>query len=159
MQIVPFEKSWQTKVVRFFQIQASDLHWELTANGDEEDIYNVHETYITPGGRFFVAIDRGQVVGTIGMQIWEDNSSVLLLRRFHVLRHYREKRYGSRLMDQAEQFARDEPNFEKIWLWFEHCPRSLIAENIYRSRGFVPVQEPLPVRFCKPGRFAMELRL
>ena len=70
-----------------------------------DDLKSILETYGKLGEAFFVAVDGGKVVGTIGIK--RDDDRVALLRRLFVAPEYRRKRVGIQLLDRAIEFCRE----------------------------------------------------
>lgn len=87
-------------------IQESDLPI------DDGDLQKIPEVY-KGKSRFWIALDREKVVGTVG--ILDRGESIAKLRRMFVQKEYRGTGLGQKLLDTALQFAR-ESGYVKIRL-------------------------------------------
>lgn len=78
-------------------------------NGDTgEDIENLQDWYFSDDGAsgFWVAEYEGKVIGMIGVRSMHDDSAEV--RRLRVAPAYRRQGVGSRLMEQAVRFCKDQ---------------------------------------------------
>ena len=98
------------------------LGGRLAVNDTGFDIDDVKLAYMTASGsHFWVAECEGEVVGTIGVQ--QLDAGVGEIRRLRVRQDHRRKGIGSRLLERALEFCRDE-GLLKVTLdtWVEREP-------------------------------------
>lgn len=82
------------------------LGGSLAANDTGFDIDDVHLAYMSrPGSHFWVADEAGSVVGMIGVQ--QLDAGVGEIRRLRVDIHQRRRGIGSKLLERALEFCRD----------------------------------------------------
>lgn len=70
---------------------------------DDKDLHNIPEEY-KGKSRFWVAIDTGKVVGTVGIK--DRGEHIAKLRRMFVQKEYRGTGLGQKLLDTALTFAK-----------------------------------------------------
>lgn len=110
-----------------FEDKFDDRHQKLLKN----DIENVNDNYFISGGCFWVAENKGKIIGTIAAQM--ENSKTPRLRRFFVLRKYRGKGVGSKLYRVFEDWGKQK-GYEKIIL--STYPQFKEAIDFYKYKGF-----------------------
>ncbi|OGW82171.1 MAG: hypothetical protein A3G33_10620 [Omnitrophica bacterium RIFCSPLOWO2_12_FULL_44_17] len=69
------------------------------------DLMDILDSYGKLGEAFFVALDHGTVVGTVGIK--KDDDRTALLRRLFVLPEYRGKKLGEKLVERAIDFCHE----------------------------------------------------
>jgi GNAT superfamily N-acetyltransferase len=88
---------------------------QIAENDTACDIYHIEDVYMKcPGSHFWVAESpSGQIVGTIGVQHYEDG--VGLIRRLRVRGDYQRRGIGSALLETALRFCQ-EKHYLKLML-------------------------------------------
>lgn len=106
-----------------------------TDNGDTgEDIENLQDWYFADDGAsgFWVAEYENQIVGMIGVRCMHDD--VAEMRRLRVAPAYRRQGVGSRLMEQAVRFCKDQGYLKvRLDVRSERTPAIALFEKL----GFV----------------------
>jgi putative acetyltransferase len=97
----------------------------------DSDLDRIDETYSGPKDAFLVVEDGADIVGTVGIK--EDSNEDALLRRLFVDPRHRKKGYGSKLLDNAVNFAR-EKGYKRIF--FRCTDRMAAAMKLCISKGF-----------------------
>ena len=98
---------------------------------DDDDLQKIPELY---GGRgkFWLALDRNQVVGTVG--VLEIKESRAKLKRMFVKKELRGTGLGKRLLDTALQFA---VNTGYTTIFLNTHKNMERAHNFYKKNGFI----------------------
>ena len=102
------------------------------------DLEDISRTYGSSREAFFVAEEKGAIVGTVAIK--EDDSKTALLRRIFVAAQSRNKGYGSLLMKHAIAFAQEHKYHRII---FRGTFRMQKALELCKQHGFVE-QDAIP---------------
>ena len=89
-----------------------------------------------PGLVGYAALERGEHLGAVALS---------------VLRHYRRKGLGERLMRALLAAVRDDPRISQVWL--SVAPQNLPARRLYEKLGFVDRADP-PPSLAAPAGYA-----
>ncbi|MFC3749066.1 GNAT family N-acetyltransferase [Paenibacillus sp. GCM10012306] len=119
---------------------------------DERILANPQEIILDKGGYIFLAVYRGEVVGTVSLI--KVDEIVFELAKFAVTEQYQGLGIARRLMDHCLKVARQEQS-AKIILYTNHKLVSAIA--LYRKYDFVDV--PIVDNKYLESDMRMELRL
>ena len=103
------------------------------------DLFNIYETYQKDNGNFWIAIEKGKVVGTIGLRDYGNNRG--LLKRFYVDKNFRRIGLGSKLFSTLVKFAK-ENNYQEIFLGTSE--KMVAANKFYLKMGFSRI-DSLPI--------------
>lgn len=98
------------------------LGGHLATNDTGYDIDDIQHAYMeAPGSHFWVGECEGEVIGTIGVQ--QLDAGVGEIRRLRVRQDHRRRGIGSKLLERALEFCRDE-GLLKVTLdtWVEREP-------------------------------------
>lgn len=104
-----------------------------TAAYPSDDLRDIDATYGGIGEAFFVAADKGKVIGTVAIK--KEDDRVALLRRLFVATPYRNQQIGLKLIDRALQFCYEVGYQEVV---FRTTSRMERAIKLCTRRGFVP---------------------
>jgi GNAT superfamily N-acetyltransferase len=97
-----------------------------------DDLDDLVDHYGGKGEVFFVAEEKGRLVGTVGIK--RDTPDTALLRRIFVDQEHRGKGHGVKLLDAAIEFCRK--NGYKTMM-FHGTNRMRAAMQLCRKNGFV----------------------
>ncbi|RKY39526.1 MAG: hypothetical protein DRP75_01770 [Candidatus Omnitrophota bacterium] len=100
----------------------------------ESDLKDINAHYAGEREGFFVAIEKGRVVGTVGIKEDDRKQNKALLRRIFVHPDYRGKGYGLALLDKAIEFCKKKGYHS---LSFRSTDKMASANNLVQKRGFV----------------------
>ncbi len=95
------------------------------------DDYGNFKDHYSKGGVFYVAEERGEIVGTIGLL--RESSSTMKLRRMYVTKEHRNKGIGEQLFQKALAFCRSH-HYTRIVLCTH--PKMQAAIAFYKKHGF-----------------------
>ena len=95
------------------------------------DLYNIEEYYQKQGGNFWIALDKGIVIGTVGLRNMGKKRG--FLKRMYVSRKYRGKGIAKNLFLKLLDFAKKN-KYKNI---FAPTIEEMIAANkFYQKQGF-----------------------
>lgn len=100
------------------------------------DYESLPESYRDDGGIFLVVVDGSRVVGSAGVRRLEGKTAEL--KRMWLLKPYRGKGFGKRLMQRLIEFCA-RAGYERIWLELGTPDIQPEALGIYLSFGFHPI--------------------
>ncbi len=104
MGIIGYEEGYKDQVIRLIlDIQNNEAKINLSFE-EQPDLSAIYDAYIKNGGGFWLALDNGEVVGTIGLMKIDKDWSVL--KKFFVRADYRSKKVGLALYDVLLDFAK-----------------------------------------------------
>src|ERR1041385_8149674 len=125
-------------------IQQKEFHVSITA-ADQPDLGSIKEFYQKGNGNFWIAIDKGHVVGTIGLI--DIGHCGVALRKMFVHREYRgkEKATAQKLMDRVLAWC-DDHELKEIYLGTINTMKA--AHRFYEKNQFGLVNKnELPTYF------------
>ncbi|MCV2403264.1 GNAT family N-acetyltransferase [Marinomonas sp. C2222] len=134
MTIIPYTVNFKSQFIQFFQTAMEEMGFEYIPETKDSDVVSVEAIYQTNGGCFMIACDEGQVVGSIGVKRFSENTAEL--KRFYVLKHYQGNGFGFQLLDKAVKEARTS-GFHSIRLGTTH--ESNKAINMFQTYGFYQI--------------------
>jgi N-acetylglutamate synthase-like GNAT family acetyltransferase len=125
---------------------------------EQPDILDIQSNYIKDGGNFWVALnDKGEVVGSIGLQ--KKNNEVAVLKKFFVYEAYRGKEFGigARLYETLIDFAQKH-KFSKVIL--DTPSKATRSHSFYKKAGFNEItKENLPIQYDYADRDSLIFEL
>lgn len=143
--IVPFEKRFQQAVEKLvLPIQQREFGVPITLE-EQPDLVDIAGTFQRQSGNFWVALIRGEVVGTIGLI--DIGNQEMCLKKMFVCKDFRGAAHGvgQALMEQAKQWSHSK-KVRRIYLGT--TPQMVAAHKFYEKNGFVAVlPEDLPAAF------------
>lgn len=149
MEIVVFQPEQQVQVIEFIRQIWQQRGQTLSSDGFEADIFRITEAYC--GGRFWLALDDCEIVGTIGIE--KLSCETAMLRRWYVAGNQRQSGIGYRLIHTALGYVHSQP-FEQVWLTTRR--ESKYAHEQFLRLGF-EWRQHLPLAYTR--ELYMELKL
>ena len=148
MEIIQYKDEFKEGAIGLIlDIQNNEAKINLSIS-EQPDLLNIHEAYINNGGNFWMAIDNGQVVGTIALMRIDDEWSVL--KKFFVHADYRSQRVGLRLYEKLLEFARGK-GYRHIIL--DTPSVATKSHSFYERAGFRRIgKQELQVQYSYPDR-------
>ncbi|GGB82941.1 GNAT family N-acetyltransferase [Dyadobacter sediminis] len=145
IQIIPFHKDFQNQIVDLIlNIQQIEFQIPITA-GEQPDLFIVDEFYRKNGGQFWLAIHKGQVVGSIALIRIGNHAGVI--RKMFVQKEFRGKefRIAQLLFDTLEDYC---VTSGIRTLYLGTIDRLSAAIRFYEKNGFEKIsKEALPEDF------------
>ena len=121
------------------------LEQELDAVNEFEDLVDVRASYLDNGGLFLVLLDNERVVGAGAIRKANDETCELMRLWFY--KEYRGKGFGSKIVNQLLEFAR-EKRYKKIRLDVYRPEIQTHAVALYKKLGFyeIPAYNNYPAK-------------
>ncbi|HEV2348241.1 MAG TPA: GNAT family N-acetyltransferase [Terriglobia bacterium] len=135
-----------------FREYADSLGFDLSFQNFEQELRELPGDYAPPGGRLYLAFEKGRPAGCIALRRLSDEDCEM--KRFYVCPLFRGKGLGKRLATLVMGEAR-EIGYKRILL--DTVPAMKRAIRLYRALGFKPI--PAYRRNPVPGASFMELVL
>lgn len=130
MKIICFEEKYRDDTI-FMVLSAKNALGRIpTLN---EDLLDIQKNYFDKKQSFWIALDEfDRVIGCIGTKVNEYNQ--LFLSRLYIKYDYKRKGIGSKLLDIAENFAK-EKGYKEIHV---HLGKDYLESHIfYPKHGYV----------------------
>ena len=131
MRIRDYEARDHAAVVALITTVLAEYGLPTELGGLQRDLDAIVDRYEARRGRFWVAADDADIVGTVAIRAKEE--SVCELKRLYVRPSHRGTGLGQRLYEHAEAFARS-AGYQKIWL--DSSRRFGKAHRLYERNGF-----------------------
>ncbi len=93
---------------------------------------------------FYVVEDKGKIIGTTALE--KEDADTAKLKRMYLIKTYRRKGLGKKLLEMALSFA-EKKNYKKIIL--EVYSKNKAAINFYKKNKFKKIEE----KFDKDGKY------
>ncbi len=136
MKIITYQDQYKTAVRELiFEIAEKELGHH--SKSGRPDLSNIKEIYQTERGNFWLALDGGKLVGTIGLR--EMRHGIGHFTRFYVDKDYRRKGIGSKLFFALIKFA-EKNNYKKIFL--ATSSDQIAANKFYVKMGLKRIYSP-----------------
>ena len=151
MQIITYDKQYHQQAVDLvLQIQNEENNLNLTL-AEQPELQNIEDSFLSSGGNFWLALDKGIVVGTIGLL--KETTTGAVLKKFFVAAPYRRHKVGLLLYNTLLKFCR-EHNIKQIVL--DTPSIAVRSHQFYKQAGFVQITaEKLPFPYTYPDRHSL----
>ena len=112
------------------------------------DLDVIHDHYGSLGEAFFVAIDNGQIIGTVAIK--KDDERSALLRRIFVDPAFRGKHIGYQLMQKAIQYCLEVGYQEIVFRTTEDMAAAakLCIRNGFQEKARIPVGDNALIKYA-----------
>ena len=115
---------------------------------EQPDLKDIHRFYQQNGGEFWVAVSDGEVVGTIGLMLKENNCASM--KKFFVRSDLRSQKVGLALYKKLLSYA-EKAGVEHIILDTPSAAKA--SHRFYEKAGFRRIlPSELPVEYTFPDR-------
>ena len=143
VKIVPYSDEYKNQTINLI---LTILENEFYSFGYERpDLFNIPETYQANNWNFWIAIEKGKVVGTVGLRNYGNNRG--LLKRLYVNKNFRRTGLGSKLFVTLVKFAK-EKNYREVFLGTSE--KMIAANQFYLKMGFKRI-DSFPAEIPNPG--------
>ena len=148
MNIVEYCEKYNEEIVELvLDIENNEAKINLSLE-EQPDLMDIRGTFINNEGNFWVAIDKEEVIGTIGLVIKENHCGVL--KKFFVRADWRSKKLGLALYMTLLEYAKSK-ELESLILDTPSVAKA--AHRFYECAGFHKVSAgQLPVPYEYPDR-------
>lgn len=121
-------------------IQNKEAKINLFLN-EQPDLKDINVYYQKNGGEFWLALDNGNVIGTIGLMKMENHCAIL--KKFFINAKYRSQKIGLKLYQALLQFAKSK-NTKHIIL--DTSSVAIVSHRFYERTGFQRISKTeLPI--------------
>ncbi len=136
------------------EIQNNEAKINLSLE-EQPDLNDIFRAYINSGGGFWIAVENGEVIGTIGLMKIDDDWCVL--KKFFVRSDYRSKKVGLALYKSLLDFAIAK-GFRHIIL--DTPSVATKSHSFYERAGFKQIKKSdLEVEYLYPDRDSLLYKL
>ena len=105
MKIIPYQECYNNKVISLI-LPIQNKEYDLNLSIDEQpELKNIGKTILFNGGRFWIALDNNEVIGTIALLRVSENGGIL--KKFFVSEEYRGEKVGLQLYTALMAFCKD----------------------------------------------------
>ena len=134
MKIISFEEKYRDDMI-FMVLSAKNALGRVPRLN--EDLLDIKENYFDKGQMFWLAIDEfDRVIGCIGTKLKENNE--LFLSHLYVSPNLKRHGIGSKLLEVAEQYAKDK-NYKEIHV---HLGKDYLESHVfYPKHGYKEYKE------------------
>ena len=134
MHIITYSDKYKEQTIKLiFDILENEFGRH--SKSGRPDLFNIPKVYQTGKGNFWLAIEKENVVGAIGLRYHGDGRGYL--ERFYVAKGLRRQGLGSKLFSALLRFAKKN-KYKKIYLatW----DATTAANNFYIKNGFKRIE-------------------
>ncbi len=155
MEIIGYEDGYKDQVIGLIlDIQNNEAKIDLSIE-EQPDLIDILGSYVNNGGGFWLAVENGEVVGTIGLMKIDEDWGVL--KKFFVRADYRSKKVGLALYQKLLDFAKSE-GLRHIIL--DTPSVAVKSHSFYESAGFKKIEKAdLEVDYHYPDRHSILYKL
>ena len=131
MAIVPFESSHAAAVLEVIGAVFREYAMTFEPSGFDADLTDIRASYLERGGRFWVLVDDGRVVGAVAGV--DAGGGACEVKRLYLLAEYRGRGFGRALMEQMLDWAAAS-GYQRVVAWSD--ARLGTAHAVYVRLGF-----------------------
>ncbi len=148
MQIETYSGKHDDEIIALIlDIQNKEAKINLSLR-EQPDLMDIAASYQQAGGEFWIAVEDGSVVGTIGLMMKARNCAIL--KKFFVKREFRSQKIGLALYKALLSYA-ESAGVRHIILDTPSVAR--VSHRFYETAGFRRVDAAqLPVPYAYPDR-------
>jgi putative acetyltransferase len=129
--IVPFETSHAPAVLDVIGAVFREYAMTFDPSGFDADLTDIRGYYLERGGRFWVLVDDGRVVGTVA--VIPSGPLACEIKRLYLFPEYRGRGLGRALMERTLDWA-TASGYRHIVAWSD--VRLTTAHSVYERMGF-----------------------
>lgn len=146
MQIMPYQEQYKQQIIDLIlHIQNDEAKIDLSL-AEQPDLLDIPKYYERNGGEFLIAVDNGEVVGTLAFMNYGDGNAVL--KKFFVRSDWRSKKLGLALYEQILQTLKN-GGFTTVLL--DTPTVATASHRFYERAGFVRIgKDELPFHYEFP---------
>lgn len=105
MQIETYSGKYDEIISLILDIQNNESKINLSLE-EQPDLLTIHDSYQKNGGEFWIALDQGRVIGTLGLMKKDNHCAIM--KKFFVKKEYRSQKVGLALYKKLLEFAEAE---------------------------------------------------
>ncbi len=146
-----YKKSDHDALVKMVGLVLEESQMKLDEKGNDRELEDMDKVFGQEGSKFYVVENGSRLIGSIGIRSLDRHTCEL--RKFYVLKEFRGRGLGGRLLRQALIFA-IEKSYKSIQL--EVSSKHVQAIHLYESYGFVKTNKRSSCSRCE---YVFEKRL
>ena len=144
IQIIEFDPKYTQEVYNFvWSVRTAEIGWK----SEPEDLHDIESFYFKDGGNFWLAVNDGEIVGTLALKNMGGNRGYL--ERMYLAKKYRGTGLAQKMLAKLISFAKS-IELEEIYLATSTGPMTERAIAFYKKMGFAQVPN-LPKDFFDYG--------
>jgi len=148
MEIIQYQEKYKQQIINLIlhiQNDEAGIHLQIE---EQPDLLNVPLYYQENGGEFWIAVENGEVIGTIALMNYGNGNGVL--KKFFVRADWRNKKLGLALYQTLmEEVIRS--GYKQLLLDTPSVARA--SHRFYERAGFVKIAKAdLPFHYEYPDR-------
>jgi len=153
MEIIEFDPKYTQEIYDFvWSVRTAEIGWK----SEPEDLHDIPKFYLKDGGNFWMAVDDGDVVGTVALKNMGKNRGYL--ERMYLAKPYRGTGVAQEMLAKLVAHAKS-IKLQEIYLATSNSKVTERAIAFYKKMGFEQI-EKLPEDFFDYGEDVfMKLRL
>lgn len=148
MDIIEYDDRYKNEIIdMILSIQNKEAKIDLSIE-EQPDLTDIHSAYERNGGKFLIAIENKQVIGTIALMMSKNNCGIL--KKFFVKAAYRGQGVGSALYQALLEYARSKG---LKYIILDTPSVATVSHRFYERFGFKRIKHyELPVFYEYPDR-------
>lgn len=148
MEIITYSENYKDEIISLILgIQNDEAGINLSLQ-EQPDLLDISQSYQRNGGEFWIALNDGKVIGTIGLMKKEQRCAIL--KKFFVKKEFRSQKVGLALYNELLTFAK---SLDIQHIILDTPSVALASHKFYQKAGFHRISiEELPVPYSYPDR-------
>ncbi len=148
MEIVEYDDRYKNEIIELIlTIQNKEAKIGLSIE-EQPDLSDIRSAYELNGGKFWIAVEKQRVIGTIALMISENHCGIL--KKFFVKAEYRGQKIGAALYRVLLEYAKAK---DLKYIVLDTPSVATVSHGFYERAGFKKItREELPVFYEYPDR-------
>lgn len=136
MEIIEYDQKYQEQIIDLIlHIQNEEAKINLSL-AEQPDLLDIFKSYYQQGGHFYLAVDKGEVVGTIAFMNYGNHNAVL--KKFFVKKDWRSKKVGLALYQHLLRKLKAE-RYQQVLLDTPAVAKA--SHRFYERAGFKRIEK------------------
>ena len=155
MEITEYKNAYRGEVIDLvISIQNEEAKINLSLE-EQDDLQDIEGYFFHDGGKFWIALEDGAVIGTIGLVVGDGKCGIL--KKFFVRSDFRSKKVGLALYEKLLECA-ERLELECVILDTPSVAKA--SHRFYERAGFRVIDgSELPIAYCYPDRNSLLYKL
>ncbi len=148
VDIIEYDDKYKNEIIDLIlNIQNKEAKINLSIE-EQPDLLDIHSAYEKNGGKFWIAIENQQVIGTIALMRSKNNCGIL--KKFFVKAAYRGQKVGLTLYQTLLEYAKSK---DLKYIILDTPSVAAVSHRFYEKSGFKRIKhDELPVFYEYPDR-------
>lgn len=157
MQITRYQEQYRQQIIELIlHIQNDEAKIALSIE-EQPDLLDIPQYYEKNGGGFWIAVDEGNVIGTLAFMNYGNGNAVL--KKFFVRADWRNKKLGLKLYETVLDFLKKN-DYKQVLL--DTPAVAAASHRFYERAGFIKItkeQQPFPYDYPDRNSYLYLLNL